>query len=58
MEFFFFQPIVEDTGNLFKKEKKKMLSIKNSPSVMTNLVSTRVHGFESSFRNLLAELFP
>ena len=33
MEFFSCQPIVEDTGNLFQKENKILLSIKNSPSL-------------------------
>ena len=56
MEFFSCQPIVEDTGNLFQKENKILLSIKNSPS-LNDLSGTRGHGFESSLRNLLAELF-
>ena len=42
MEFFSCQPIVEDTGNLFQKENKILLSIKNSPS-LNDLDETRGH---------------
>ena len=56
MDFFSCQPIVEDTANLFQKENKILLFIKDSPS-LNDLGEIRGHGFKSSLRNLLKSLF-